>query len=101
MYLQYATMTTCTITIVNLSYYRDYYNNVIYFIAGYYAAECTCKNEVNCDGARYIVGNSRRCTALKRGNAPGRAVVGSKSKLYHLKISISCVRHNAIDNILV
>ena len=58
-----------------LLYIGHHCNCCILFLAGYYAAECTCKNEVNCDGASFTTGNSRLCTAFKRGNAPSGAVV--------------------------
>ena len=54
------------------------------FAVGFYAAECYCQSEINCDGARFELKRPQRCTALRSAGAPGNAVVGVT--FFHKKV---------------
>ena len=52
-------------------------------VVGFYAAECYCQNEINCDGTRFETKNPRRCKAQRSAQAPGNAVVGFSNVFFN------------------
>ena len=59
------------VSIINNNFLRRY------ILEEYYAAECTCKNEADCDGSSFTVGKPQVCTAYMKGGAAQPAVVSS------------------------
>ena len=53
------------------------YKVLLYYIEGYYASECVCANDLNCDGARFVGHNRGQCIAHNQRYAKGPAVVSS------------------------